>query len=437
MKYAIIIPDGGADKPLDALDGLTPFEAASTPNLDALTKRGRLGTVATTPTGFGAGSDICCMTLFGYDARTYHTGRAPLEAAALGIDIEPDDAVFRLNLVTTSAEGDGTNEPPGLMLDHSGGHISDKEARTLVGDLETAWRDRLGDDARDIELHAGVSYRNIVVHRGGRSAYFGDEDPLSTVPPHEIPREPIAKHRAEGGGSELLNRLMDASAEVFAQHEVNRARREQGLRAANMAWIWGQGTRPELPTFQEKFGVRGAIITAVDLLAGIAYSIGWDRLPVPGITGYHDTDYAAKGRYAAEALERYDLVVAHVEAPDEASHHGDHATKVASLESIDEHVIGPIVKKLESFGDAEADDDAKGWRVLVLPDHYTLVSTRKHDATPVPFALCGAWVRSVLQQPFSEKEAAEADLHITRGSDLMEYALFSGLSQARRAVKKS
>jgi 2,3-bisphosphoglycerate-independent phosphoglycerate mutase len=224
---------------------------------------------------------------------------------------------------------------------------------------------------------------------------------------------------------------MDLSAAYLPTHEVNLARAEQGLRPANMAWIWGQGTRPTVPAFRERYGLRGAMITAVDLLAGIASYIGWDRLACPGITSYHDTDYAAQGRATIDALRKYDIVCCHVEAPDEASHQGDWETKIASLEAIDEHIVGPVLAELQEFGDPELDPSAQGWRILIMPDHYTLCSTRKHDASPVPFLMGGAWVRSMVERPFNEQAAEESDLKIDPGHELMEYFLKGGLARVR------
>lgn len=422
MKYVIVIPDGAADLPLDSLGGLTPFQAAATPNLDRVAQRGRLGTAATTPQGFEAGSDVCSMSLLGYDPARYHTGRAPLEAAALGLKPGPSDWIFRLNLVTT--EGDA---PDARMLDHSAGAITDREARALVGDLSDHWRQAAPDLVHAFTLTPGVSYRNILIDSAGR-----DYRAMMATPPHAIPGEAWRKHLPGGcEGADALRELMLISARFLPEHPVNRARVEQGLRPATMAWIWGQGTTPRMPSFESRFGVKGAMITAVDLLAGIAAYIGWDRLNVPGITSYHDTDYAAQGRATCDALDAYDLVCCHVEAPDEASHQGDAPTKVASLEAIDRHIIGPVVEKLSAFGDPETDPAATGWRMLIMPDHYTLVSTRKHDATPVPFAMAGSWVRSLVKRPFSEENAAEADLHIEHGHELMEYFLHAGRSRVR------
>ncbi len=402
MKYAIIIPDGAADYPLEVLDGKTPFEAARKPHTDALAIEGRLGVVHTTPDGFAAGSDVCSMCLLGYDPAEYHTGRAPLEAAAMGIETELSDWVFRCNLVTVI---------DGLMSDHSAGHIPTPEGTKLLTDF-AAHLETQGI-ADGFTFHPGVSYRNIMVDRGGRE--YGD---LNTVPPHDVPGEPIKKHLPKGGpNAKLIQQLIAESQTLFADHEVNATRRELNESPASCVWLWGCGQKPNMPTFKELYGLSGAMITAVDLLAGIAALIDWDRLDVPGITGYHDTDYAAKGSYACSALDVYDIVCVHVEAPDEASHQADAATKVASIESIDKHVVGPVAEKLRTFDQ---------WRLLYLPDHYTCVHNRKHDATPPPFMMAGTGVSRLRELPMSEKNAEASGLVIEFGHELMEYFLRSG-----------
>lgn len=411
MKYVIVIPDGAADLPLEHLDGRTPFQVARTPNLDRVALSGRVGTAATTPPGFDAGSDVCTMDLLGCDPREYHTGRAPLEAAALGIDAADTDALFRINLVTVGEAGNDA----GLMIDHSAGALSDAEASKLFAALREAW----GDDAPT--LHHGVSYRGIAIDPH-------DHRTTATRGPHEIPRQPWEKHLPTGNAhAERIRDLMLASLDVLRDHPVNAARRAAGQRPANMAWLWGQGTKPTLPSFAERFGRRGAMLTSVDLLRGIANLIGWDLIDCPGLTSYHDTDYAAQGRATIQALRDYDVVCCHVESPDEASHQADWRTKVAALEAIDRHVIGPIHEHLLTLGNPEDHPRAEGWRMLILPDHYTLCSTRQHDPTPVPFAMAGAWVRSVVQRHLTEAEADASDLHIDPGSELMEYFLRSGL----------
>ena len=392
MKYVMVIADGAADHPLGELGGRTPFEAARKPHTDALARAGLCGTAATTPPGFSAGSDICCLSLLGYDPAQYHRGRSPLEAAALGIDLGPSDWVHRCNLVTIE---------DGIMRDHSAGHLPSEDSRRLLRDLAAEVA------LPGLEFHPGVSYRNLLADRGGRA--YAD---VTTVPPHDIPGESAAAHLPSGGANAaLLREIFETSGRLFAGHEVNRRRTAAGQRPATHVWLWGSGQKPQMPAFADLHGLRGGIITAVDLLAGIGALIGFERIEVPGITGYHDTDYAAKGRHAIDALGHLDFVVVHVEAPDEASHQGDAATKVASIEAIDTHIVGPLLENLRARG-------GSSWRLLYLPDHYTCVDNRKHDPNPVPFAMAGTGLAPGGASAFTEREAASG-LHLERGHDLL------------------
>jgi 2,3-bisphosphoglycerate-independent phosphoglycerate mutase len=397
MKYAIIIPDGAADEPLAELGGKTPLQAARTPNMDAVAKLGRQGLVSTVPPGFESGSDVATMSLLGYDPAVYHTGRAPLEAAAQKIVLEPTDWVFRCNLVTTRG---------GLMVDHSAGGISNVEARQLLVDLTELLREP------GVEVFQGVSYRNLIVYRGDQPF------DLKTKPPHEIPGEPVEKWVPTGTGSDMLWRIMDVSQKLFANHPVNVARRQHGQNEATQVWLWGQGHAPAMPPFADRFGVKsGCMITGVDLLRGLAALLGWDVREVDGMTSFHDTDYAGQGAATAAALDDYDLVLSHVEAPDEASHQADWKTKVAAIEAIDEHVVGPTLAKLKTFPE---------WRLIVLPDHPTNIGTRKHGYAPSPFAMAGTGVRAVGGRPYSEADAAAGGLRLEKGHELMEYFLRGG-----------
>jgi 2,3-bisphosphoglycerate-independent phosphoglycerate mutase len=397
MKYAIIIPDGAADEPLKELGGKTPLEAAETPNMDRIAIEGRQGLARTVPEGFESGSDVATMTLLGYDPKKYHTGRAPLEAAAQHIPLSPTDWVFRCNLVTVV---------DGIMKDHSAGGIGNAEAQRLLADLKRSI------DLPGFEFHNGVSYRNLLVYRGS------EEFDVTTKPPHEIPEEPIAKYLPRGRGSETLRRIMSHSAELFATHEINEVRTQTGLNPATQVWLWGQGHAPNLPKFKDRFGIkRGCMITGVDLLRGLAVLLGWDIREVEGMTSFHDTDYAGQGDATARMIDQYDLVFSHIEAPDEASHQADWKTKIAAIEHIDKYVVGPVLAKLRTFPE---------WRILVMPDHPTNIATRKHGYAPSPFAMAGTKVRSLLDAPYSERNAAAADLKIERGHDLMEYFLRGG-----------
>jgi 2,3-bisphosphoglycerate-independent phosphoglycerate mutase len=397
MKYAIIIPDGAADEPLAELGGKTPLEAAHTPNMDRIAIEGRQGLARTVPEGFESGSDVATMTLLGYDPKKYHTGRAPLEAAAQQIPLSPTDWVFRCNLVTVV---------DGIMKDHSAGGIGNAEAQRLLADLKRSI------DLPGFEFHNGVSYRNLLVYRGS------EDFDVTTKPPHEIPEEPIAKYLPRGKGSETLRRIMAHSAELFATHEINEVRMQTGLNPATQVWLWGQGHAPNLPKFKEKFGIeRGCMITGVDLLRGLAVLLGWDIREVEGMTSFHDTNYAGQGEATARMVDEYDLVFSHIEAPDEASHQADWKTKIAAIEHIDKFVVGPVLTKLQTFPE---------WRILVMPDHPTNIGTRKHGYAPSPFAMAGTKVRSLLDAPYSERNAASSDLKIERGHDLMEYFLRGG-----------
>lgn len=397
MKYAIIIPDGAADDPLPELNGKTPLEAADTPNMDWISLHGRQGTVRTVPQGFESGSDVATMCLLGYDPEQFHTGRAPLEAAAQQIPLSPTDWVFRCNLVTVV---------DGIMKDHSAGGIGNAEAQALIRDLQHATR------TPGFEFYTGVSYRNLLVYRGNR------QFDVTTRPPHEIPDEPIARYLPKGEGSELLRQIMDESAVRYADSEINRVRIATGLNPATQVWLWGQGHAPDLPKFADQFGIsNGCMISGVDLLRGLAALIGWQVREVEGMTSFHDTNYAGQGLVTAAALDQYDLVFSHIEAPDEASHQADWKTKIAAIEHIDRYVVGPVLEKLKGYDE---------WRILVMPDHPTNIATRKHGYAPTCFAMAGTRINSVLQKPYSEANARESGMHIEHGHELMEYFLHGG-----------
>ena len=405
MKYAIIIPDGAADSPIPDLGDKTPLQVAHKPFMDHVAMTGKLGTVRTTPPGYAAGSDVCTLCLLGYDPAKYHPGRAPLEAAAMGLKLDPNDWVFRCNLVTII---------DGVMMDHSAGHIGDKEAHILLEEV----RKLLASDPATTPLtfYPGVSYRHLLTIRGM------DFTGLKCTPPHDIPETPIKSHMPKGTNSAYISDLIMRSHEVLKDHEINLTRRDLGENQASHIWLWGQGKAANIPTFKERFGKNGAMITAVDLLRGIANLLGWTNLESPGITSYHDTDYAAQGQTTIDALDTYDVVCCHVEAPDEASHAANYTEKVESIQAIDQHVVGPVLKKLQSYPE---------WRLLILPDHATQCTTRLHHDAPVPFAIAGTNMHNVFQRPYTEEAAMQSDLHIQRGYDLMEYFLTSHLSSTR------
>ena len=366
-KYVLVIPDGAADEPCASLGGLTPLAAARLPEMDAVSRGGVLGMSSNVPELFLPGSDVATLSLFGYDPEVYFTGRAPLEAAAMGIPLGAGDWAVRCNL-TTIADG--------RMADFTAGHVTSDEGRVLIEALAGALR----TEGFAIEFHAGVSYRNIMIVRGGSGASPFGED-TSTTPPHDIPDQLVEGHLPRGRGSEMLRGLMRVGSELLSAHPINAARVAAGKRPANAVWLWGQGSAPRLPKFEDMRGLKGGIIAAVDLVRGVGVLAGWDRIDVAGATGYLDTDYAAKGRAAVAALDRYDIVCVHVEAPDEASHEGRADAKVTALERIDAEIVGPLRRALEARGNA---------RILISPDHATLLRTRAHDRAPVPWAMAGA-----------------------------------------------
>ncbi len=394
IKYAIIVPDGAADEPLDEFDGQTPIEAAETPNMDTISIEGRQGLVRTVPADMDPGSDVAQMSLLGYDPRRYYSGRAPIEAIARNIKLSPEDWVFRCNLVTIA---------DGKMEDHSAGHISTEEASKLVKELD----EQLGNE--QMRFHSGVSYRHLLVFKGR------DFD-VKTHPPHDHIATAVEKLLPRGKGAEVLIDLMARSQRLFSSHDINKVRKDLGENQVSSIWLWGQGRRAQLERFEKRFGLRGAAITAVDLVRGLARLIGFDLIHVPGATGFVDTDYRGKGEAAVEALDEYDIVFVHVEAPDEAAHNGNARMKKEAIEQIDKHVVGPV------FDAMRARDS---WRILVMPDHPTPVATGAHSRQPVPFAMAGTDVKGILHTTFSEANAAQSGFKIENGFELMEYFLRS------------
>jgi 2,3-bisphosphoglycerate-independent phosphoglycerate mutase len=403
MKYVIVIPDGAADAPQDSLGGKTPFQAARTPAMDSLAARGTVGLTNHVPESLPPGSEVACMSLMGYDPLAYFTGRAPLEAAAQGIALGADDWAVRCNLVTIQP-ADG--EP--IMEDFTAGHITTEEATEL---LAAAQRGLAADfpGLAGWEFKPGVSYRNLLLHRGrpGAAPLGGD---LRATPPHDLMDKPVGDSFPRGTGSRLLTEIMARSAAWLEGHPVNKARIAAGKRPATNVWLWGVGRAPAMEPFAQKYGMSGTMITAVDLLRGLAALAGWKRLEVPGATGYLDTDYAAKGRYAIAELDRTDLVCVHIEAPDEASHQGDAAEKVKAIEEIDAKIVAPIVKHLAGAGDH---------RILVCPDHPTFISTKTHSRGHVPFVMAGSGIQPSGQRSYDEIAAAASTKRIEPGWKLM------------------
>jgi 2,3-bisphosphoglycerate-independent phosphoglycerate mutase len=401
VKLAIVIPDGCADEPQESLGGRTPLQAAHLPHMDALARAGVVGRADNVPPSLTPASDVATLSLLGYDPLVYYTGRSPLEAAAMGITLGPDDYALRCNLVTIEA---------GCMRSFTADHISTAEAAELIAALREAFGGR--PTPFPLELYAGVQYRHALIARSCPG--LEGLSRTRTQPPHDIPDRPIAEYLPQGPLGAALVELMEASKSVLADHPVNHARRAAGKRPATQIWLWGQGKRPALPPFQELYGKTGAMISAVDLVRGVGLLLGWKRIDVPGATGYLDTDYAAKGRYAVAALAEQDVVCVHVEAPDEASHEGRTDEKILALERIDAHIVGPLFQALQKYD---------CWRMLVSPDHRTTLRTRAHAYGPVPFVLAGTGITSLGQSSYDEVVAAASPLSFERGCELMGYVL--------------
>ena len=393
-KYVIIVPDGAADKPLEQFGERTVLEAAETPNMDKVSTQGRQGLVRTIPEDMDAGSDVAQMSLLGYDPRVFHSGRAPIEAVARNIKLSTEDWIFRCNLVTIADS---------KMADHSAGHISTEEAKSLIKELN----EELGDGA--FQLYSGVSYRHLLVFKGL------DFD-VQTYPPHDFIGQKIEKILPRGKGAEMLIDLMARSQQLFSNHDINKVRKDLGENQVSSIWLWGQGKKTLMESFQKRFGIKGATITAVDLARGLSKLIGFDLIDVPGATGFVDTNYEGKASAAIEALDKYDLVYVHIEAPDEASHKGSAEMKKKAIEQIDKYIVGPVLEALQNY---------ESWRILVMPDHPTPVSTRAHSSEPVPFAMAGDNISGILHKTFSESNAAASGFRIDNGFEIMEYFLKS------------
>ena len=363
MKYIILLGDGMADEPLETLDGLTPLQAAQTTHMDRIARKGTIGLAETVPAGFHPGSDVANLSVFGYDPATCYTGRSPLEASSMGVELGPEDVAFRLNLVTL-----GVHCGDLYMQDFSAGHITTEEARQLIETLQQ----ELGDD--HFQFYPGVSYRHLMVWRNGRENF-------TFAPPHDLTGQSVREHLPRGGDAEPLAQITNSAQMLFLNHPVNQTRKGNGKLPANSIWLWGQGRRPQMPTLSEKFGLSGAVISAVDLIKGIGIYAGLDVINVPGATGYLDTNYRGKAEAALEALRSRDFVYLHVEAPDEAAHGGNLQDKIEAIERFDADVVGTVLDGLGQFGD---------YRVLLLPDHPTPVSKMTHTSDPVPFVLFGS-----------------------------------------------
>jgi 2,3-bisphosphoglycerate-independent phosphoglycerate mutase len=392
-KYLFLVGDGMADYPVDSLGGRTPLEAAYTPHMDRIAAC-RVGLVKTIPEGMEAGSDVANLSLMGYDPRACHTGRAPLEAASMGIRLGPGEIAFRLNLVTL--EWRSPREI--IMISHSSGDIESEDARQIVDSL------KVGLGSSLVRIYPGVAYRNLLVW---------DEGPekLKTIPPHDVLDENMAPYLEESRKDPVVA-LIRRSWEILKDHPVNRRRIGRGCKAANSIWLWGQGKAPALPLFQEKYGLRGGVISAVDLLKGMGAYAGLEAIPVKGATGYLNTNFYGKAEEALKALDRLDFMFVHVEAPDEASHSGNLEEKIEAIEAFDKKVVGTVLKGASRFED---------YRVLVVSDHLTPLIKRTHTGDPTLFAWASKeeLSRGEKGPGFSEPSAEKSGLLMEKGEDLM------------------
>ncbi len=386
-KFIVIVGDGMADYPLEGLGGKTPLQAAQKPNIDFIASEGKIGMIRTIPEGMSPGSAVANLAILGYDPRKYFTGRGPLEAGAMGIELGHNDVAFRCNLIT---------EKDGKMIDYSAGHVTTEEAVKLLGEVRKL---------KSGELHAGMTYRHIFLLRG-------NDANVGCAPPHDIVGEQISTNLipSKDETSRKLNELMLSSRKVLSEHPVNKNRVKLGKNPANMIWLWGPGRRPSLELFEKKYGLNGAMISAVTLIRGLGVYTGMQIIDVPGATGYYDTNYEGKADSAIKALDKNDFVYVHVEAPDEAGHAGDVEQKIKSIEDLDGRLVGRILNR------------AEGCTVAILPDHSTPINVGTHVSDPVPFAIYAAGIKGDGLK-FDEASAEKGSLGFIEGEKFIELLL--------------
>lgn len=397
MKCVIFLGDGMADEPIAELGGKTPLEVAKHPNMDRIATDGVMGMSVTVPDNLPAGSDIANLSIIGVDPSKCYTGRSPLEAVSMGVTLGENDVTYRCNLVTLSGEKTLSER---TMLDYCAGEISSAEAAQLIAVMQQ----RFGSDK--IEFHPGVSYRHCLVLRGGSTG-------AKLVPPHDISGRKLGENYIpQGINSDLLLEMMAYATEAFHNHPVNLARIAQGKNPATSVWFWGEGTRPKLHNFEQQYGLRGAMISAVDLLQGIGLSMGMKVIPVEGATGNYHTNFKGKGEAAIKALqEDCDFVYIHVEAPDECGHQAQLKEKIWSIEQIDSQIIGPVMAALEQSGE--------DWAVMVAPDHPTPIALKTHTRTPIPFAYCKNRQKGTQPRQYNEMTAQGTGVFVPKAHELL------------------
>lgn len=398
VKYLVLLADGMADYKYDVLDGKTLLQYARTPNMDKLAPVSLLGTARTIPPGLAPGSDVANLAVMGYDPQRYYTGRSPLEAVSLGVDMGEQDLSLRCNLVTLSEDNNYADK---IMLDYSAGEISSAESAQLMAAIETG----LGKE--ELEFYAGISYRHLLLWKNARGKS------MQLTPPHDISDRRIGAYLPQGDDAQILMELMQASQAILKNHPVNQARTEKGLNPANSIWLWGDGFRPNMDSFTDKYGLKGSVVCAVDLVRGLGICAGLTPVAVEGATGSIKTNFAGKARAALDELKRgQDFVYLHIESPDEAGHQGDMKAKIWAIEQIDQQVLGLVLEEIGSFDDL---------RVLVMPDHPTPISIKTHSTDPVPFMLYDKnHPQASSAQEFNEVTAA-GGTYFEDGYKLMDY----------------
>lgn len=394
MKYIIVLGDGMADEPLRELDGQTPLQYAKTPYMDRIAESAVIGLAKTIPDGMKPGSDTANLAVLGYDPKQYYTGRSPLEALSIGVAMQDDDIAIRCNLVTVS--DDDLPYEQKTMIDHSSGEISTKDAQALLD----AVREELEDDR--YQYYVGTSYRHCTIWKNGRV--------VELTPPHDILGRTVGDYLP---ADEKLRESMRRSYEILNRHPINAARAAKGLNKANSIWFWGAGTKPALDSFEGKFGKKGAMISAVDLLKGIAAGAGMTNIEVDGADGTLETNYEGKAEAAVKAVTEggSDFVYIHVEAPDEMGHQGSIERKVKAIENLDTRVIGPVFEKMSALGEE--------FRMLIMPDHPTPICTRTHSSDPVPYMLYDSTDKGSYKWKYNEKEAKESGRYLEEGYRLI------------------
>lgn len=398
MKYVIVLGDGMADRPIEKLGGMTPLEYAKTPQMDALAAAGEIGMVHTIPEGMSPGSDTANLSVLGYDPKIYYSGRSPLEALSIGVDMKPTDVSLRCNIVTLSEEEEKYEDKK--IVDHSSGEISTEEAAILI----EAVKKELETDI--YKLYVGTSYRHLLIWEQGQVA--------DLTPPHDVLGQTIGQYLPEDG---VLKEMMKKSYQILVNHPINIERKNKGLNPANSCWFWGAGTRPSLSSFQEKTGLQGAMISAVDLLKGIAVGASMKNITVEGANGGLNTNYEGKAQAAVAALtkEGCDFVYVHLEAPDEMGHQGSVERKVQAIENLDARVIAPIKDGLEQAG--------TDFRMLVMPDHPTPIALRTHTGDSVPYLLYDSTKIQHNSWKYNEKEAEQSGHSIDKGCEMIDYLI--------------